>query len=411
VPEATQRPAVWKISVLSVLYFAQGLPFGFQSKGLKLALTELGLPMAAVTLSSALSLPWSFKPLLAPFVDRHGSERLGRRKSWILPLQLGLAVSCAAAAFATPSAHLTALLVAVFFMNLFAAAQDVPVDGLAVDLLGAQELGAGNAVQVVGYKVGMLVGGSILVSQLPVLGWQLMCLTMAGLCLAVTGAVALVREPPRPAERSGALTWRELGQRLKVLVTNQGAGWLLLFVATYKLGETLVDVLFEPWLLRVQRIELSVVAIYGGWGMVGSLVGSAAGGLLATRLPPLRAVGWAAAVRSLSLIAMWAMVAGLVPTDSTTIIAVTTVEHFFVGLLTTTMFAYMMSQVDKRIGATHFTLLAAVEVAGKSVPSLAAGAFVDAFGWAPVFLAGLVLSAAFLLLFIPLRASVHQPAG
>lgn len=411
--EASQRqpPASWKISVLSVLYFAQGLPFGFQSKGLKLALTELGLPMAAVTLTSALSLPWSFKPLLAPFVDRHGSERFGRRKSWIVPLQLGLVASCALAAFAAPAEHLAALLVAVFLMNLFAAAQDVPVDGLAVDLLGAQELGAGNAVQVVGYKVGMLVGGSILVSQLPLLGWRGLCLTMAGLCLAVTAAVSLVHEPPRRAEQAEPLTWRELGVRLKALATREGAPWLLLFVATYKLGETLVDVLFEPWLLRVQRLELSVVAIYGGWGMVGSLVGSAAGGLLATRLPLLRAVGWAAAVRSLSLVAMWAMVAGLVPTTPTAIIAVTTVEHFFVGLLTTTMFAYMMSQVDKRIGATHFTLLAAVEVAGKSVPGLAAGAFVDAFGWSPVFLAGLVLSAAFLLLLVPLRRSRRGAAG
>lgn len=408
---ATLRPAAWKVPVLSVLYFAQGLPFGFQSKGLKLALTELGLPMAAVTLTSALSLPWSFKPLLAPFVDRHGSARFGRRKSWIVPLQLGLVASCAAAALAPPSEHLAALLVAVFFMNLFAAAQDVPVDGLAVDLLGPRELGAGNAVQVVGYKVGMLVGGSLLVSQLPALGWQGLCLVMAGLCLAVTAAVVLVREPPRAAGAEGPLGWRELGARLRALAAQRGAAWLLLFVATYKLGETLVDVLFEPWLLRVQRLELSAVAIYGGWGMVGSLVGSAVGGLLATRLPLLRAVGWAAAVRSLSLIAMWAMVAGYVPTAPGTIIAVTTVEHFFVGLLTTTMFAYMMSQVDKRIGATHFTLLAAVEVAGKSVPGLAAGALVDAFGWAPVFLAGLVLSAAFLLLLVPLRRSQRAALG
>ena len=170
--EHRQLPAAWKLGVLSTLYFAQGLPFGFQSKGLKLSLTELGLSMTAVTMSSALSLPWSLKPLWGPFVDRHGSERFGRRKSWIVPMQLGLALSCAAAAFTPPSESLGALLVMVFFINLFAATQDVPVDGLAVDLLSPRELGAGNAVQVVGYKVGMIVGGSILVSQLPRLGWR-----------------------------------------------------------------------------------------------------------------------------------------------------------------------------------------------------------------------------------------------
>jgi len=65
-------------------------------------------------------------------------------------------------------------------------------------------------------------------------------------------------------------------------------------------------------------------------------------------------------------------------------------------MLTTAMFAFMMSRVDKRIGATHFTLLAAVEVVGKSIPGLGAGALVDALGWGPAFLAGAALSVAYL---------------
>ncbi len=402
-PVPRALPPLWKLSLLSALYFAQGLPFGFQSKGLKLALTQLGLSMTAVTLSSALSLPWSLKPLLGPLVDRHGSDRFGRRKSWIVPAQLGLAASCAVAALLPPSEALGGLLVAVFLMNLFAATQDVPVDGLAVDLLGDRELGAGNAVQVVGYKVGMIVGGSLLISQLPRLGWAGMLLAMAGLCLLVALTVTVVREPPVASRAQGPLGWRELGQRLKQLVTKRGAVWLLVFVATYKLGETLADVLFEPWLQRVVGIPLETVAIYGGWGMGGSLLGSVAGGLLATRVRLLRAVGVAAAVRAVPLVAMWALVAGLVAPSEANIVLVTTVEHFFAGLLTTCMFAFMMSQVDKRIGATHFTLLAAVEVAGKSLPGLGAGWLVDRAGWSPVFLAGVVLSAAFLLLLVPLR--------
>ena len=127
-------------------------------------------------------------------------------------------------------------------VNSFAATQDVPVDGLAVDLLGPHELGAGNAVQVVGYKVGMIVGGSLLVSQLPTLGWRGMMFAMASLCLAVTATVLFVREPPRPAGdgADARLGWRELFTRLKALVTRPGAGWLLVFVATYKLGEMAV---------------------------------------------------------------------------------------------------------------------------------------------------------------------------
>jgi MFS family permease len=389
-----------------MLYFVQGLPYGFQSRGLKLALTALGLSMTKVTLASLLSVPWSLKPLIAPFVDRHGSVRFGRRKSWIVPLQGGLGLTCLAAAFCPPDTRLDLLLVCVLFMNVFAASQDVPVDGLAVDVLGPEDLGVGNAVQVVGYKVGMLIGGSVLVSQLPTLGWQGLFFTMGALCFAVMGATFFVREPSQaashhaPAER---LSWPELGARLKKLVDSSAARLLLLFVATYKLGETFADQLFEPWLVRVAHYEVYVAAGFSAWGMLGSLLGSALGAVIATRFRLLTAVGITAGVRFVPLLGMWAMVAGYLAPTPRDIIALTTVEHFFAGMLTTAMFAYMMSRVDKRIGATHFTLLAAVEVLGKAIPGLSAGALVDAAGWSPVFLAAALLSLAFVGLVPVLR--------
>jgi sugar phosphate permease len=98
---------------------------------------------------------------------------------------------------------------------------------------------------------------------------------------------------------------------------------------------------------------------------------------------------------------MWGMVTGLIAPTPRDIILLTTVEHFFGGMLTTAMFAWMMSKVDKRIGATHFTMLAAVEVVGKSVPQLGAGALVDALGWPPVFLVAALTSLAFVALLPP----------
>ncbi len=180
----------------------------------------------------------------------------------------------------------------------------------------------------------------------------------------------------------------------------------MLFVATYKTGEALSDSVFEPWLQRVLHYSKEDVASFALVGQLGSLFGSVAGGLVATRLPLLRAVGLTAAIRALSLVAMWALAAGLLPGTPAVINAVTGLEHFFAGLVTTCMFAFMMSRVDREVGATHFTLLAAVEVLGKAPAGLAAGALVDRLGWAPLFLIGAVLSWAFLGLLVPLsRAS------
>ncbi len=77
-------------------------------------------------------------------------------------------------------------------------------------------------------------------------------------------------------------------------------------------------------------------------------------------------------------------------------------------MLTTTMFAWMMSQVDRRIGATHYTVLAALEVLGKSIPGLAAGWLVSLVGFGPLFLLGAGLSLAFVGLLVPLDRLAAQ---
>lgn len=404
-----RAPAAWKLGLLSLLYFVQGLPFGFQSKGLKLLLADdKTVPMTAVTLLGLLSLPWSIKPVWAPLVDRYGSERFGRRKSWIVPLMILLALSLAAAGLTPYPELLVPLLGIVLLMNLFASMQDVPVDGLAIDLLSDAELGAGNAAQVAAYKIGMAVGGAVFIGLLlPALGWGPAFFALAAIAGLASVAMFWVKEPARevatgrPAER---LAFKEIGRRAWQLVARPQGAWLVLFVATYKTGEALSDSVFEPYLQRVLSYSKEDVAGFALVGQVGSLVGSIVGGVVASRTSLLRAVGTTAAVRALSLVGMWALAAGLLPGTPLVINVITGAEHFFAGLVTTCMFAFMMSKVDRAVGATHFTLLAAVEVLGKSPTGLVSGALVDRLGWAPVFLIGAGLSWAFLGLLIPMRA-------
>ncbi|HIA04044.1 MAG TPA: MFS transporter, partial [Myxococcales bacterium] len=123
------------MGLLSLLYFTQGLPFGFQAKALPLFLREQGTSLQAIGLTSLLALPWMLKALWAPLVDRYWSPRMGRRRSWILPAQGLLCLLCVAAAWACQNPDISVLLGIVFLMNLCAATQDIAVDGLAVDLL------------------------------------------------------------------------------------------------------------------------------------------------------------------------------------------------------------------------------------------------------------------------------------
>jgi MFS family permease len=321
-----------------------------------------------------------------------------------------LALACVAAAYSEPKDALERLIALVLLMNVLTATQDIAVDAFAVDRLGQQDLGFGNAAQVVGYKLGMLAGGGVLVAASVVLGWKGMFFAMAALCLGVMVALLFARE--EPVDHGGAvarLPWREVVARLKTALLLPGAGWLLAFVATYKVGEELASVMFGPFLVKQGHAPEVVAGWLGTYVLAASLLGSLFGGVLATRVRPVSAVGWAAALRVPGLVGQWALVAGLVPISAASVVAIGSLEHFFAGALTTCMFALMMSRVDKRIGGTHYTLLAAVEVAGKAPAALGSGKLVDLLGFPSTFALAIVASLAFLGLVMPVRRRLEAP--
>jgi hypothetical protein len=199
--------------------------------------------------------------------------------------------------------------------------------------------------------------------------------------------------------------WREVLQRLKAAMLLPGAGWLLLFIGTYKLGEMMTDVLYKPFLVDAGITAGQIGLWLGTWGITTSLLGSLLGGVLATRMPLLGALTLTASLRILPLVGRWWLASAGVTEAG--FVGVTLAEEFFGGALTTVMFAFMMSRVDRRIGATHYTLLASVEVLGKFPGGPIGGVLAQDYGWsyARVFLLGIVLSVAFLGLLVPLRKS------
>lgn len=399
-----------KLALLSALYLAQGLPFGFQANALPVYLREQGVSLVNVGLLGALSAPWLLKALWAPLVDRYGSARLGRRRAWLVPLQALLALTCGLTA--AVHEHLPSLLGCLFALNLLAATQDIAVDGLAVDLLETEDLGPGNAAQVCGYKLGMIAGGGTLVWASGRLGWGWtgVFLAMGALTALVLVAVLLWREPP-PTGRTHAppTSLRDVLRALRLAASSRPGLWLLAFIGSYRAGESLVDAMFKPFLVDVGFTREQITLWVGTYGMVASFAGSLLGGALAARGRLWRVVFWATLLRCLPLAAQtWlaglSHAGGLEPWH---VIVVTSAEHLASGVLTTALFAFMMSRVDRAIGASHYTLLASVEVLGKSPGAWASGALAQALGYAPLFALGTLAS---LVLLAPLLALRDAPA-
>lgn len=172
--------------LLTALYFAQGLPFGFFVQALPVVLRTRGYDLETIGLTALLALPWALKFLWAPLVDGWGT-----RRGWILAMQASmtaLLLSLAALGGGEPS--LLVIMAGVFATNLLAATQDVATDGLAVRLLPPADRGLANGVQVAAYRLGMILGGGALLALFGALGWSGAFGVMAGLVALTAGPVA-----------------------------------------------------------------------------------------------------------------------------------------------------------------------------------------------------------------------------
>lgn len=399
------------LALLSLLYVVQGLPFGFQANALPVYLRTHGVSLGAIGLATALALPWSLKAFVAPFVDRHFSPRVGPRKSWILPMQASLALTAAVAAWVAPSDAGATLLALVFLMNVWTATMDIAVDGLAIDLLKERALGYGNTAQVVGYKLGMLGGGGLLAFAAAEmgLGWRGLFGAIAlisGLAMLPTAWFDEHALTHDAAPRGPGPSLREVMALLKAWLRERHAWWLVAFVATYKFGEAMADTMWKPFLVDAGFSARDITLWVGTWGVTASLLGSFVGGVCASRWRLGTAVAAAALFRVLPIAGEWWVSLGA-PTPSA-VIAVTVAEHFFGGALTTAVFALMMSRVNRRIGATHYTALASLEVLGKYPPEWASGFLAQHFGYSAVFGAATGLSFLFLAL-VPRAGGADSP--
>ncbi|WP_395807106.1 MFS transporter [Archangium minus] len=382
-----------KIGLLTSLYLSQGLPFGFFTQALPVLLRKQGLSLPAIGLTHLLALPWALKFLWAPVMDRYGSEKLGRRRGYILPLQVLSAALLLGLALPEGTVSVTTLLVAVLLVNLLAATQDVATDGLAVDLLEPKELGWGNGVQVAGYRVGMILGGGLMLILFDALGWRPTLLSLGLLLLVATVPVALFREPPSPAPRGEHVRMgRWLGESLLYWVRRPGAGTWFTLLVLFKAGEHLATGMLRTFLVD-EGLSLSQVGwMLGFVGFTTGLLGALVGGALVNRLGQRRALLVFGTLQA-GAVLLYAL-AAQGATSLPVLAIVCGVEHLTSGMATAALFTVMMDICRPEHAASDYTVQASLVVLATGGAAAVSGFSAQTLGYAWHFTLAAALCAA-----------------
>lgn len=190
-----------RFAVATLLYFAQGIPKGLLQIAMPAWLASQGLSAYAIASYLALViLPWVFKLLTGPLMDRYQYPAMGLRRPWILGAQLGMALSLCLLTWVDDPVNQMGLLTAIaVFVNVFAATQDVAVDGMAIDLVPETEQGRINAFMSCGKAVGWAASAALSGVMLGTVGLGTTALLGAGVSFVVFLLFLGVRE--RDGER------------------------------------------------------------------------------------------------------------------------------------------------------------------------------------------------------------------
>jgi MFS family permease len=373
-----------KILLLTALYVAQGLPYGFFTQALPVLLRDAGLSLKAISATSLLFLPWALKFLWAPFVDHYGT-----RKQWLLPLQLAAVAGAIVLTQLDLSRGYLVVLAAAFVFNLVAACQDVATDGLAVRILETRERGVANGIQVGAYRIGMILGGGLLLWIFARTDWATMFACMAVLLALTVVPVLTLREPPRPAgavATTAATVAAGWLHRLHV----PGMGAFIALICFYKFGDSMVASLIGPFMRDAGLSKETIALMKGTVGSLASLGGAALGGWFAFRAGRRSALLVCGLMQTASLLFYVAAAYGI--GGIAMFWAGSVAEHLFGSMATVALFTLMMDASDPEHAGTDYTLLACAIVVAMGLANFTGATIADATGYAPTFVAGFVLS-------------------
>jgi PAT family beta-lactamase induction signal transducer AmpG len=372
-----RRKLIW----ISVLYFAEGFPFGIAIDNLPVYFRTHGVSLTEIGLMSLLGAPWTLKVLWSPLVDRFGT-----RQQWIVSCLATMALVLASLPLFSASQPSAWLWGALLLLTTASATQDIAIDAYTIGLLEQGEEGVANGVRVSAYRVALIIGGGGLVILAGSLGWpavfEAAAVILAGLALLAwrTPAQNLPSgEPQQP--------WF---QPLRDWLQRPGAPIIFLFVLTYKLGDSSMGPMIKPfWVDRGLSVE-EIGLISTTFGVAASIAGALVGGVLTTRWGIFRGLWGLGLLQAFSNLGYGAV--AYFDVGRPGIYAASLCESFTGGLGTAAFLAFLMHICDKRRAATEYALLSAIFGFTRSLAGACSGWGTTHLGYSAYFTLTFVLA-------------------
>jgi len=349
-------------------------------------LRDEGVSLAEIGLFALVGIPYTWKFLWAPLMDRWVPPFLGRRRGWMIICQIALLLCIGVLGMQQPAEAtwmIAWLAVAVAF---FSASQDVALDAYRREILPDQELGLGNAIHVQAYRISSLVPGSLALILADILPWSTVFWVTAAFMIVGVLMSLLVTEP------ESALP-PDMGLRQAVVAPFaeyvQRRGWsalmlVLAFMFLYKIGDNMATALATPFYLDMGFTMTQIGLVAKHAALWPAIIGGLLGGLIMVRLGINRSLWLFGVVQVVSILG-FAVLAANGPV-LWLLAAVIGFEYLGVGMGTAAFTAFIARETSRTYAATQFALFTALAALPRTFANASTGLIVEQIGWVDFFL-------------------------
>ena len=390
-PDTTEAAALFNatINIRTVICvftgFASGMPLYFLIMLVPAWLRESEVSLTDIGLFALVGLPYNWKFIWAPLLDRWKLP-LGQRRGWMLLSQLALIVTIGSMGALEPKGQLGTVAAFAFLVAFFSATQDVAIDAYRRELLPDEELGFGNSVHVQAYRISVLVPGSLSLILADHLPWRMVFWITAAFMLIAVGLTLAIREPQRTEFQSQSIMDAVVAP-FSEYVRRRGWAHLLpvaAFMFLYKLGDNMATALSTPFYLDLGFTKTQIGLVAKHAGLWPSIIGGLLGGLIMVRLGINRSLWMFGFVQMVSILG-FAVLASSGPI-LWLLAAVIAFEYLGVGLGAAAMTAFIARESSRTFAATQVALFTALAALPRTFANATTGAIVETIGWTPFFL-------------------------
>ena len=367
------------------LGFSSGMPLYVLISLVPAWLRSNEVDLATIGLFALIGLPYTWKFVWSPLMDRYKLPFLGRRRGWAVLTQLVLLLSIGLLGQFDPSTSLQMIVAVVFVVALFGASQDIVIDAYRRELLADDELGTGTSIWVNAYRLSGLVPGSLALILADHLPWTVVFWVTGAFMLVGIVTTLVIKEVSDDALAPHTLREAVIDPFVEFFGRDgiKAGLTILAFLFLYKLGDNMATALATPFYLDMGYSLTEIGSVAKAAGLWASIAGGTIGGIVMLKVSINRALWLFGFVQLLTILPyIWLSQAGHTLAG---LFVVVSGEYLGVGVGAIALTAFMARETSRAFTATQFALFSSFIAVPRTLANASTGFIVEGVGWTQFF--------------------------